>query len=238
MLVDQHSCFQGDPVCFSAFAHWPCVKESSLATAIRSTPWCEKTLTAVRPNPHRTLAHKFECKSFDVACVQCGYSPSHQQVPFVPFAFVAHARPVWMKPQPLLCNNAIFATDMKDTLSYLDCSLQSKRSGMRRPLLLQGDVAMVTTNVFAPAHWTCVQKDFCSSQLYSASVVIPCKKNHRINFVLACLLCTFSRFIFTLYNRASFSASQMCRKTSTKRRTFCALQTKLEFVSVFFFFYL
>ncbi len=35
-----------------------------------------------RPNPPRTHARKFERKSFDVACVQCGYSHSHQQVPF------------------------------------------------------------------------------------------------------------------------------------------------------------
>ncbi len=39
---------------------------------------------------------KFERKSFDVACVQFGYSRSHQQVPF---GCVARARPVWMMPE-------------------------------------------------------------------------------------------------------------------------------------------
>ncbi len=41
--------------------------------------------SALRPNPHRTWtrrARKFECFSFDVACVQCGHPHSHQQVPF------------------------------------------------------------------------------------------------------------------------------------------------------------
>ncbi len=48
--------------------------------------------------PHWTRAPKFERKSFDVACMQCGYSHSHQQVPFT---CVARARPVWMRPQTL-----------------------------------------------------------------------------------------------------------------------------------------
>ena len=39
---------------------------------------------------------KFDSKSFDVGCVQCGYSHSHQQVPF---ACVAQACPVWMRPK-------------------------------------------------------------------------------------------------------------------------------------------
>ncbi len=47
-----------------------------------------------RPNPHWTRAH-FQPKSFDVAFVQCGHSPSHQRVPF---AFVARARSVWIRP--------------------------------------------------------------------------------------------------------------------------------------------
>ncbi len=36
----------------------------------------------LRSNPHRTRAHKFERKSFDVACVHCGYSHSRTQVVF------------------------------------------------------------------------------------------------------------------------------------------------------------
>ena len=50
----------------------------------------------VRPNPHRTRVCKLECKSFDVACVQCGHPHSHQLVPFV---CIARARPVWMRPK-------------------------------------------------------------------------------------------------------------------------------------------
>ncbi len=50
----------------------------------------------LRPNPHRMHTRKLDRFSFDVACVQCGYSHSHQQVPF---ACVARARPVWMRPE-------------------------------------------------------------------------------------------------------------------------------------------
>ncbi len=47
-----------------------------------STHKCPTTNTSspddlqFRPNPHWTRAHEFECKSFDVACVQCGH-PIH-----------------------------------------------------------------------------------------------------------------------------------------------------------------
>ncbi len=41
-------------------------------------------------------ARKFERFSFDVACLQCGHSHSHQQVPF---ASRGIARPVWIGPQ-------------------------------------------------------------------------------------------------------------------------------------------
>ena len=44
---------------------------------------------------------KFQRKSFDVACVQCGHSHSHEQVPF---AYVAPARPVWFRPFPVFQN--------------------------------------------------------------------------------------------------------------------------------------
>ncbi len=43
-----------------------------------------------------TRTRKFQRKSFDVACVQCGHSHSAEQVPF---ACVAHARPVWIRPR-------------------------------------------------------------------------------------------------------------------------------------------
>ena len=56
-------------------------------------------LQCVRPDPHWTRARKFECKSFDVACVQCGHPHSHQQVPFACVAR-ARARPVWIGPKP------------------------------------------------------------------------------------------------------------------------------------------
>ncbi len=36
--------------------------------------------------------HKFQCKSFDVACVQCGHPHSHQQVPFAGVALHVASR--------------------------------------------------------------------------------------------------------------------------------------------------
>ncbi len=52
----------------------------------------------VTPNPHWMRARKNKCKSFDVACMQCGHSHSHQQVPFA-WVARARARPVWIRPQ-------------------------------------------------------------------------------------------------------------------------------------------
>ena len=36
----------------------------------------------LRPHPHGTLARKFECKPFEVVCMQCEHSHSRTQVPF------------------------------------------------------------------------------------------------------------------------------------------------------------
>ncbi len=42
---------------------------------------------------------KFECFSFDVACVQCGHPHSHQQFPFACVALRRVPHPVWIGPQ-------------------------------------------------------------------------------------------------------------------------------------------
>ncbi len=60
----------------------------------------------LRPNPHWTRARKFQRKSFDVGCVQCGHSHSYQRVPF---ACVARARPVWMR-LPVVHSEAIISS--------------------------------------------------------------------------------------------------------------------------------
>ncbi len=44
---------------------------------------------------HTRRVREFECKPFDVACVQYGHSHSRTQVPF---ALRRVARPVWMRP--------------------------------------------------------------------------------------------------------------------------------------------
>ena len=65
-----------------------------------ATNWVDFALTfrlqwGLGPHPHRTRACKFECKPFDVACMQYEHCHSHTQVPFV-LRRVAH--PVWMRP--------------------------------------------------------------------------------------------------------------------------------------------
>ncbi len=86
-----------------------CVYEWDLST--RNWLFCLNTLPTFLETPevthwwflgpihmHRTrMRAQIQRKSFDVACLQCGHSNSHQQVPF---ACVARVRPVWMRPWP------------------------------------------------------------------------------------------------------------------------------------------
>ncbi len=72
------------------------------APPFRKSRWvgwarARKTQTrTIRPNPHRTQSRdtrvNWNIFSFDVACVQCGYPHSHQQVPFAHVALHVASR--------------------------------------------------------------------------------------------------------------------------------------------------
>ncbi len=83
----------------------------------------------------KAVTDQFECKSFDAACEQCGHPHSHQQVPF---ACVARARPVWMRPQP--CPQLLHMRDLLKTL----------RSALRIQAIAEGLNAPHPKNL----HWT------------------------------------------------------------------------------------
>ncbi len=86
----------------------------------------------LRPHPHRTPARKFERKSFDVACVQCGHSHSHQQVPF---SRDVRTRSVWMRQVPFGEGGEPFlpSADMREKTSLKASDLWSLiRHGMQK----------------------------------------------------------------------------------------------------------
>ena len=78
-------------------AHKPRLRLASICpkqNQKRFSPRCSSK--RLRPNPHWTCARKFEHKSSDVACMQCGHPHSHQ---LVPFALRRVEHPVWMRPE-------------------------------------------------------------------------------------------------------------------------------------------
>ena len=63
----RHSCKQMEPAEHSQHCEWEC------------SHWMQATSGAIHTGRGTRRARKFECFSFDVACVQCGHH-SHQQV--------------------------------------------------------------------------------------------------------------------------------------------------------------
>ncbi len=86
----------------------------------------------VDENPHWTQAHKFVCKSFDVACIQCEHSHLQQQVPFACVCACASGVD-WVLPAPLFLSAQLLVRTTRTATAWSSVSAVTGTSSCSLP---------------------------------------------------------------------------------------------------------